>query len=123
MKTDIEKRTCPYSGEEFIPKRPNQVFVNSKNRIAYHNERHNAIRRELSKLNKPLKKSYEVLAKLLEGKEVVIVHKERLRGLGFSFSVFTHLHQNKSSKEPCNALYCFHYYKVDDNHYKILRND
>ncbi len=35
----MNKRICPYSGEEFIPKRKNQIFANKKNRTDYHNDK------------------------------------------------------------------------------------
>jgi len=123
MKTDVEKRICPYSGIEFIPKRSNQIFANSGCRIAYHNNRNNDKRKELAKLFKPIEKQYEILLKLLSGRKEVKVHKEYLRGAGFNFSLFTHIHYNETIKKNCYALHAVHYYKVDQDYYKICAND
>lgn len=122
MITNIEKRICPYSGIEFKPKRSNQIFANSNCRIAYHNNRNNAKRKELAKLFKPIEKQYEILLKLLNGRNQVQVHKEYLRGAGFNFSLFTHVHYNETIKKNCYALHTVHYYKVDQDYYKIVNN-
>lgn len=122
MKNEMEKRICPYSGIEFIPKRSNQIFANSDCRITYHNKRNNTRRKELAKLFKPIEKQYEILLKLLRGRKEVQVHKEYLRGAGFNFSLFTHVHYNETIKKNCYALHTVHYYKVDQDYYKIVNN-
>lgn len=119
----IEKRICPYSSIEFIPKRTNQIFANNKYRIAYNNKKNNDKRKLLAEFNNPMKKCFEILLEILKGQNEKIVHKEFLRGAGFNFAVFTHFYMNKETKKACYALYHVHYYKMDDNHYKIIKND
>jgi hypothetical protein len=123
MKTDIEKRICPYSGVEFVPKRTNQVFSNDKYRIAHNNQKSNSKRKRLSAINKPLLKNYDILNLIIGHEQEKVVHKEYLRGAGFSFSVFTHLHKDENMDKLYYALYNFYYVKVDDNFYKIIKND
>ncbi|WP_431136946.1 hypothetical protein [Psychroserpens mesophilus] len=123
MKNKIEKRICPYCGVEFIPKRSNQIFTNSTCRTTYNNNRNNTKRKDLAKLFKPIVEQYEVLLKLLSGRKEVQVHKEHLRGAGFNFSLFTHAHYNEIIKKNCYALHTVHYYKVDQDYYKICTND
>jgi hypothetical protein len=123
MEIEIVKRICPYSGIEFIPKRSNQIFADSECRIAYHNDKNNAKRRKLATLFRPIEKQYDVLLKLLKGKKQVTVHKEFLRGAGFNFSLFTHIYYNESIKKNCYALHTVHYYKINENYYKICTND
>jgi hypothetical protein len=123
MDLKIEKRICPYSGIEFVPKRTNQVYAYAKYREDYNNKKNNEKRKVLNEFNKPLKKCFEILLNILNGQKEKIVHKEYLRGAGFNFSVFTHFHMDKDIKKACYALYHVHYYKLDDNYYKILKND
>jgi hypothetical protein len=122
MKNEVEKQNCPYCEVEFTPKRSNQIFCNSACRTAYHNKRNNVKRKELSKFFKPIVEQYEILLKLLNGRKEVQVHKEHLRGAGFNFSLFTHVHYNETIKKSCYALHTVHYYKIDENHYKIVNH-
>lgn len=123
MKTEVNKRICPFSGEEFIPKRSNQIYANDKYRITYNNNKNNNKKKELAKKFKPIEREYEVLLRLLNGRKEIKVHKEYLRGAGFSFSLFTHIHYNTSIGKNCYALHAVHYYKVDQDYYKICTND
>ncbi|MFD2917257.1 hypothetical protein [Psychroserpens luteus] len=122
MKTDIEKRICPYSGVEFIPNRTNQVFANDKYRIAHNNQKSNSKRKRLSAINKPLLKNYDILNLIIGDEQEKVAHKEYLRGAGFSFSVFTHLHKDLHKDKYYYAIYDFYYIKLDDNYYKIIKN-
>jgi hypothetical protein len=118
-----EKLICPYCKLEFTPKRSNQVFTNNDCRIAFNNNKNNIKRKHLAIVNKPLKKDFDILDTLL-GKEAEIkVHKEFLRGTGFSFLVFTHAFKPENTTKIYYGLYDIYYYKMDDNqHYKIVRN-
>ena len=70
MVKKIEIRKCLYSGEEFIPKRNNQVFASKKNRSNYHNEINNKLRNELKSANNQLLKNYKICIDLLGKKEL-----------------------------------------------------
>lgn len=58
----IKKKTCLYSGEEFIPKRRNQIFANAKNKTDYHNEKANKLRE--SRVEKTVKLTTTFQSKL-----------------------------------------------------------
>jgi hypothetical protein len=122
MKNELENRICPYSGEEFRPKRRNQIYAKPEYRIAHNNEKGKAKREKTSLVNKALSKNREILERILESKTTATVHKEFLRGAGFSFRVFTHLVQDKDSKATFYGVYGHAFKKIDNEHYKIIRN-
>lgn len=122
MKANLEKRICPFSGDEFVPKRNNQVFANRENRIAYNNKKNNDKRRRLAFVNKPLLRNNDILNQILGNEREKIVHKEFLRGAGFSFLVFTNFHRDENKNKLYYSIYHFYYYKVDNEHYKIVNN-
>ena len=122
MELNKEKRICPYSGEEFVPKRSNQVFANDKYRIAHNNKKNNDKRKLLASINKPLLKNFDVCNWIVGDEPFKIVHKEFLRGAGFNFSVFTHIFKDEKTNKLCYSVYHFYYFKVDGNYYKIVKN-
>ena len=119
MATNNEIRTCYYSGESFIPTRQNQIFATKENRILYHNQINNQLRKRLSLINKQLLLNFRILIEVLDGENETIVHKQFLLGKGFSFSVFTHLSLSKCSNNYCYSVYEVSYERIDDNNYKI----
>ena len=119
MATNNEIRTCYYSGESFIPTRQNQIFATKENRILYHNQINNQLRKRLSLINKQLLLNFRILIEVLDGENETIVHKQFLLGKGFSFSVFTHLSLSKYSNNYCYSVYEVSYERIDDNNYKI----
>jgi hypothetical protein len=94
LKKPIKTRLCPYSNTVFEAKRQNQVFASAEDRIAHHNEQNNLLRKKLSVINKQLLKNYKIADALLGELTDVSVHREYLKGMGFSFTVFTNLTQN-----------------------------
>lgn len=122
MKNEIEKQICPFCGVEFIPQRSNQIFTNSDCRISYNNQKNNEKRKQLSFINKPLLKNHQILSEILGNEREKIVHKEYLRGAGFSFKVFTNLHKDENINKYYYSVYKFYYFKIDDDHYKIINN-
>lgn len=119
MHPDIEKRLCPYSNQEFIPKRSNQVFALAEYRVAYHNDNNNAIRRKLSYINKQLMINYKVVQLLLGDKIEVIANKHFLRGAGFSFLTFTNVTKKEDAYFHC--IYDVAFQKLNDEEYLIFR--
>jgi hypothetical protein len=122
MEINKEKRICPYRGEEFIPKRSNQVYANGKFRTYYNNKKSNDKRKLLASINKPLIKNFDIFNWIVGDEPYKIVHKEFLRGAGFNFSVFTHISKDEKINKLCYSVYHFYYFKVDDNNYKIVNN-
>ena len=121
MAKNIELRTCPLSKEEFLPTRNNQVFSSKENRIIFHNQQNNKLRKRLSHINKQLLLNFRILIDVLDCETEMIIHKEYLKGKGFSFSVFTHFTISKSSNNYCYSIYEVAYERIDDDYYKITK--
>ncbi len=125
MKKELKKQVCPYSGEEFIPKRTNQIYLKPEYRVAFNNQKNNDKRKLLAPKNKLLMKAREVLKSTLGNRMDIIVHEQYLRGAGLSFSVFTDFDEDKISNRRAYSVYEFSYIEMTDkpNHIKIFRND
>lgn len=113
-----EIRLCPYSNKTFKAKRQNQVFASAEDRIAYHNEQNNFLRKKLSFINKQLLKNYKIADALLGDFNDVSVHKQFLRGKGFSFQMFTHVSQKDD--DIVFGLYDIAFMKLPDEDYYYL---
>lgn len=103
-----------FTGEIFIPKRRNQKFKNSKNRIDYHNGKAN---QELSTrlfITSPLKKNHRILMCLIQevGAHVTFT-REFLQGQGYNFDVLTHFDYYDS--KPLPAIFNFLYIDLFEN--------
>lgn len=77
-----------FTTEEFEPKRSNQRFANSKNRINYHNKIARKIRKEKAFIDKPLNTNFKILNDIMNDKENGSFHKEFLRNKGYNFKVY-----------------------------------
>lgn len=121
MNKNIETRKCLHSGEEFIPKRNNQVFASKKNRINYHNAINNKLRNELKSTNNQLIVNYKICIELLDKNKSITVHREFLKGKGFDFRFFTNMVENKSKTAYTYAVYDFSFEKVDENNYLLTK--
>lgn len=121
MVKKIEIRKCLYSGEEFIPKRNNQVFANRKNRANYHNEVNNKLRNELKQTNNQLLKNYKICIDLLGRKKIVYVHREFLKGKGFDFKFFTNIMQSDINSFIAYAIYDISFEKINEEKYLISK--
>lgn len=120
-KQNPQTRICPYSGLEFVPKRSNQVFIDSESRIAFNNEKNNSKRKKLAYINRPLQKNYDILKGLLGNQNEMYVHSEHLRGAGFSFKVFTHLNEIRENDDYVYGIYHFQIERLKNNIYKISK--
>lgn len=118
-----EKKTCPYSGLEFFPKRSNQIYASSEYRIAHNNEKNNAKRRLMAPKHKALSKNRDILESILGGSKEKAVHVEFLKGKGFDFTVFSGVYKNPKHESMCYVVHEFHYIKQVKYVYKIYRND
>lgn len=121
MVKKIEIRKCLYSGEEFIPKRNNQVFASKKNRSNYHNEINNKLRNELKFANNQLLKNYKICIDLLGKKRIITVHKEFLKGKGFDFKFFTNIAESNSKSVIAYTIYNITFEKLDNENYIICK--
>ncbi|MDA0980268.1 MAG: hypothetical protein O2852_02805 [Bacteroidetes bacterium] len=107
--------------EIFTPKRINQVFANSANRIAYHNKKANELRHSTAYINKPLHVNLKILHELMKENREEVFHKQFLLGKGFNFTVHNHI--NVHNGENHYSIYQYTIVVLGNNQIKILKND
>ena len=93
------------TGEKFTPRRRNQKFATSKNRIAFNNNKAFELRDSKAFVDKPLKENHRILSNLLKPKETKSFSKEFLKGKGYNTTVFSHYETYDNKNYP--ALYQF----------------
>lgn len=108
-------KTCPFSGEKFIPKRKNQVFASAENRRNFHNDNAMEIRKLLSPINRNLEKNLIICSALVQEGESKMFRKEELLLKGFNPNFFTHLDMYNDSM--CMCLYHFIFPKNENPNY------
>lgn len=116
------KKIDPYTKEEFIPKRRNQIFATEKNKSDYHNEQAAFLREKRAKIDKKINSNHRILLQLLEKVNSIEIDEKILEGKGFFFNVYNHLvkHENRY----VNAIYEFIIFKENNsNNIKIIRDD
>ena len=109
------------TGELFTPKRINQVFSNSANRIAYHNTKANELRHYLAYINKPLQINFRICNEIMKGKKEAVFHKQFLFGKGFSFLVHNHVVSYEGENHYCVFNYILIY--LGNEQIKIIVDD
>lgn len=110
------KKIDPYTKEEFIPKRRNQIFANSKNKTDYHNAQANELRERSAVIDKKIHSNHRLLVELLKNNDKIEIDEKILEGKGFFFNVFNHV--VKYDNRHVYALYEFLYFK-EKNSIKI----
>lgn len=88
----------PFTQREFNPKRSNQKFECSENRIAYHNAKANEFRRKTKQVFSSIANNIKILDRLYYEFPNKLFHKEYLRGLGFSFNHFSSITQSEGKR-------------------------
>ncbi len=101
------------TGETFVPRRINQVFANSANRITFHNVKATKLRHSSAYVNKPLHRNLKILNELMFGKKKHKFHKQFLMGKGYSFHVFTHYQLIENKNIPCIYNYAISFTEGD----------
>lgn len=103
-----------FSGEQFSPRRKNQKFISSKNRVAYHNNRAYQSKSIKAFISEPLNRNHKILMELIgEINKPRTFSKEFLTGKGFSLSVMTHFETFENRTLP--ALFNFIYLDLFEN--------
>lgn len=113
------KRKDLLTGDDFIPKRSNQKFVSSENRIKYNNNKAKELRQKNSSINKALHKNIVILNELLLNKSEVTLHKLFLLGKGLNFAVFTHFAMYENHDYP--SIYQYTFIPQEGDMIKIIR--
>lgn len=118
---NMEIAIDPYTQEEFVKTRSNQVYANRENQIKHNNLKAREKRQALSAVNNVLHENLKVLQKVLGGEKQTIKSHEYLLGAGFNFGCITHLRQ-----EDENQFYCvfnYGYRKLNTTQFEIKAFD
>jgi hypothetical protein len=117
----MKPKKDPFTGEEFFPKRTNQVYANRANQTAHNNRRARESREENKVMRKALDKNLKVLKRILGEKKEVIVSEDFLRGAEFDLKLFT---QYSRSPDDLSVFHNFNHSitRLKDKNYKILKN-
>ena len=113
-------RIDPLTGEEFEPKRANQLFANRKNQITFNNRKAKANREHKAAVNTPLDNNHKVMKKVLQNQIRVQCSKEFLLGAGLDFNFITHRRTDENSIQ-WNCVYEFQFRQTDSDQYLIER--
>jgi len=111
-------RNDKLTNETFQPRRNHQIFARAENRIKYHNNKANKLRKEKAFVDRPLHRNIKILNEIMSDKKEAIFHKEFMRGKGFNFAVFTHYEILNNIKYQ--AIYQYIVIAHTDNKIKII---
>lgn len=118
------QRKDPLTGEIFQPKRINQRFANRRNQVRYNNLKAARKRRQKAFVDKPLDKNRTILIRILGDKKEVARTRDYLLGAGYDFGRFTHSKRlSNSSSQLVTCVYEFCLLKIEDNQYKIFKDE
>lgn len=107
------KRKDLFTGQEFLPKRQNQLFMSSKTRNDFHNQRAMKEKELRAFIAEPLLRNHKILLDIHNRiGEKLSFTKEFLKGKGFNFSVLTHYEFFEDKTLP--SLYNFIYLNIYD---------
>ena len=115
----METARDPLTTQFFFKKRNNQRFATSENRVTYHNQRANELRKNMNNINRPLFVNNRILLEIMVEKRKAIFHKQFLLGKGFTFGVFTHYTDWEGSSRP--SLYGFIILSLSDDKIQIIK--
>lgn len=116
----LEKlKICPYSDEEFIPKRNNQIYACKDYRIAVNNEKQRNKRKSTLETDKILHCNHSILKSLLGEHKSKEYSSEFLKGRGFNFLYITAVRVKDNITYYC--IYDYAYYKSQNNRINILK--
>ena len=115
------KKIDPYTKEEFIPKRRNQIFATEKNKSDYHNEQADILREKRAKIDKKINSNHRILLQLLEKVNIIEIDEKILEGKGFFFNVFNHT--EKYHDRHVYAIYEFLFFKEKNNNIITIVKD
>lgn len=111
-------RIDPHTKESFLPRRSNQKFASSQNRIRHNNNKANLNRKKKAFCDRPLHINYTILTELMQGKKSEVFHSEFLKGKGFSPCI-THIEEYEGQRQFCVYEYIVIY--QESQKVKIVR--
>ena len=92
------KKVDPYSGDEFIATRRNQVYKNRRTQIAANNERIRQRRQSKYHIDKILNYNREILLKTIGGLNEITTPIQSLLEQGFVLGYQTHIKKNNNGE-------------------------
>lgn len=113
-------RNDKLTGEAFQPRRSHQAFARAENRIRYHNNMANKLRKEKAFVDRPLHRNIKILIEIMGDNNEASFHKEFMKGKGFNFTVFTH-YENYNGKK-IQAIYQFIVFAQSDTQIKVIKH-
>jgi hypothetical protein len=81
---------CPFTGEKFTQRRPNQVYSNRRAQVSAANMRAREKRLAKSFIQKKLDRNREVLKNLLGKESSIVLTMEYCKGAGMDLGCYTH---------------------------------
>ena len=109
-----------FTGEEFQPKRDNQLFANRKNQICFNNRKAKANREHKAAINIPVDTNQKVLQRVLQNQIEVQRSREFLLGAGFNFNFITHRIKDGNGIQ-WSCVYEFQFRQQNDDQYLIQK--
>lgn len=119
--SEFSMKTDPLTKQQFRPRRSNQVFETTENRIIFHNLRANKLRKEKAFIDKPLHRNQKILSELMKNEKEKKFHKQFLLGKGFNFMISTHTEEVENKKHY--AVYQYAIIPLENEQIKILLYD
>jgi hypothetical protein len=115
------KKTDPFSGEEFIPKKISQKYACAANRIKHNNKKASNIRQERAFLDKHTHKNDLILREIYKDGDINVFNSFWMEGKGFRFDATNH--QIEFDGMLRNCVYEFILLEVEEtNNIKIIKN-
>lgn len=113
-------RTDPHLNVEFEPTRSNQIYKNRASQIAYNNKKAREKRMNKGHIDNILDKNREILLRILNNANEIIVSDNFLKEQSYNTSYHTHVLTNKGETYWC--VYEFKLIRISENEIKIIRN-
>jgi hypothetical protein len=95
------KKTDPFSGEEFLPKKISQIYACPANRIKHNNSKASIIRQERAFLDKHIHKNHRILREIYKEGGGNIFNCFWMEGKGFRFDATNHQEKFEGKLRSC----------------------
>jgi hypothetical protein len=115
---------CKLTQEEFIKRRNNQLFSTRENQILYNNIKARNKRLAKGATERILDCNRTILLRILGNAKEITKSKDFLLGCGYNFGYITYSKRiDNTSKQIANFCFEVGILKIDENTYKILKNE
>lgn len=114
-----KKAIDPFTKNEFIKKRSNQIYESRESQVRSNNEKAKQKRIAMAEVNKALDTNRKLLKSLVGDEEFVSRSKEFMLGAGFRFEICTH--HIKINGVLWHCIYDYRYTKLEDDFFAITK--